>query len=243
VLIAHYGAFGESANELVTKWGKGPYRYGFPDFYAAEFPVHAARYDQSRIYSGVIGKHYPDAETSRYHYMYDPNMYMQPGFGAAGMSAEDAIAVFERFLGMVTTFHSFDVVFDVGTSTGAYSDFNNRLWVVHGGTMALLQQATAAAGGTVAAQVPNSDVTARINNARMMDPTIAIATLGTLDDVKAAIENMITALKSGDVTPVAPRPIAISKPPMSRKTKIVIAAATGSAVVLGLVTAVLLKRH
>lgn len=70
---------GESANELVAKWGRGPYRYGYPDFYAAEFPVRPMMYDQSRIYSGVIGRHYPDAKTGRYHYMYDPNLYMQPG--------------------------------------------------------------------------------------------------------------------------------------------------------------------
>lgn len=71
--------FGESANELVAKWGRSGYRYGFPDFYAAEFPVAPMHYDQSRIYSGVIGRHYPNAQTARYHYMYDQNMYLQPG--------------------------------------------------------------------------------------------------------------------------------------------------------------------
>jgi hypothetical protein len=70
---------GESANELVTKWGRSGYRYGFPDFYAAEFPVRPMAYDQSRIYSGVIGRHYPEAKTGRYHYMFDQNMYQQPG--------------------------------------------------------------------------------------------------------------------------------------------------------------------
>lgn len=70
---------GESANDLVAIWGKQGYRYGFPDFYAAEFPVRPMYYDQSRIYSGVIGRHYPNAKTGRYHYQYDPNMYLQPG--------------------------------------------------------------------------------------------------------------------------------------------------------------------
>lgn len=73
--------FGESANDLVKK-SKG-YRYGFPDFYAAEFPFAPMNYDRSRIYQGVIGLHYPEAQTSRYHYLYDPNMYLQPGFSDA----------------------------------------------------------------------------------------------------------------------------------------------------------------
>lgn len=74
--------FGESANDLVKK-SKG-YRFGFPDFYAAEFPFAPMDYDQSRVYSGVIGKHYLDAKTNRYYYMYDPNMYLQPGFSGIG---------------------------------------------------------------------------------------------------------------------------------------------------------------
>ena len=92
---------GESANELIQKWGKSGYRYGFPDQYAAEFPVRPMNYDQSRIYSGVVGRHYPDAQTMRYHYMFDPNMYMQPGvptgagLGAAadGMTASTKVAI------------------------------------------------------------------------------------------------------------------------------------------------------
>jgi hypothetical protein len=80
----------ESANELVSKWGKRGYRYGFPDFYAAEFPVRPMDYDQSRIYNGVIGRHYPDALTGRYHYMYDPNLYQQPGVpSGAGLGQDD----------------------------------------------------------------------------------------------------------------------------------------------------------
>lgn len=71
--------FGESANELVAQWGKHGYRYGFPDFYAYGPPVRPMYYDQSRVYQGVIGRHYPDAKTGRYHYLYDPNMYQQPG--------------------------------------------------------------------------------------------------------------------------------------------------------------------
>jgi hypothetical protein len=70
---------GESANELIAAWGRSGYRYGFPDFYAAQFPVRPMYYDQSCIYNGVIGRHYPDAQTGRYHYMFDQNMYLQPG--------------------------------------------------------------------------------------------------------------------------------------------------------------------
>jgi len=73
---------GESANELVARWvhDGDRYRYGFPDIYASGASVRPMNYDQSRIYSGVIGRHYPDAQTRRYTYLYDPNMYLQPGF-------------------------------------------------------------------------------------------------------------------------------------------------------------------
>lgn len=89
---------GESANEAVAAWGKRGYRYGFPDFYAAQFPVRPMYYDQSRIYSGVIGRHYPDAKTARYHHMFDPNMYQQPGnydpnpFPTRGFGQVDPVA-------------------------------------------------------------------------------------------------------------------------------------------------------
>jgi len=80
----------ESANDLARKW-VGGYRNGFPDFYAAEFPVAPMYYDQSRIYSGVIGRHYPRAQTGRYHYMFDQNVYLQPGVptGAFGQTVDD----------------------------------------------------------------------------------------------------------------------------------------------------------
>lgn len=68
---------GESANTLVQNW-TGGYRYGFPDFYAAEFPVRPMAWDRSRIYSGVIGRQY-EGSKNRYNYLFDPNMYMQPG--------------------------------------------------------------------------------------------------------------------------------------------------------------------
>lgn len=87
--------FGESANTLVKQW-KGGYRNGFPTFRAAEPPVRPMHYDQSQIYSGVIGRQYEDS-TNRYMYLYDPNMYLQPGFsgfGAAdGMSTQTKIAI------------------------------------------------------------------------------------------------------------------------------------------------------
>jgi hypothetical protein len=91
VIIAQ---FGESANTLVKQW-KGGYRYGFPTFRAAEPPVRPMRYDQSQIYSGVIGHQYKDS-TNRYMYAYDPNMYLQPGFGAAdgsGMTTQTKVAI------------------------------------------------------------------------------------------------------------------------------------------------------
>lgn len=80
---------GESANTLVNNW-QGGYRYGFPSFYAAGFPVRPMRYDQSRIYSGVIGRQYEDS-TNRYNYMFDPNMYEQPGIpsGIVGLGIFD----------------------------------------------------------------------------------------------------------------------------------------------------------
>jgi hypothetical protein len=98
--------FGESANELIQKW-HGGYRYGFPDFVAAEFPVRPMHYDQSRIYSGVVGRHYPDAETMRYHYMFDQNMYLQPGISDApaptsGLSPGARFAIALGVLGAAT---------------------------------------------------------------------------------------------------------------------------------------------
>jgi hypothetical protein len=83
VLVAQ---FGESANTLVRQW-TGGYRYGFPSFRAAEPPVRPMHYDQSQIYSGVIGRQYKDS-TNRYNYLYDPNMYLQPGFSGFGVTAD-----------------------------------------------------------------------------------------------------------------------------------------------------------
>jgi hypothetical protein len=84
---------GQSANELVAKWGKGPYRYGFPDYIAVEFPVRPMNYDRSRFYSGVVGRHYPEALTERYYYLYDPNLYLQPGISGAADSGQSKAVV------------------------------------------------------------------------------------------------------------------------------------------------------
>ena len=80
--------FGESANTLVKQW-KGGYRNGFPTFRAAEPPVRPMHYDQSQIYSGVIGRQYMDS-ANRYNWLYDPNMYLQPGF--SGLGAVDGMS-------------------------------------------------------------------------------------------------------------------------------------------------------
>lgn len=241
---------GESANELVQKWGRGTYRYGFPDQYAAEFPVRPMRWDQSRIYSGVIGKHYPNAETERYHYMFDPNMYLQPGFGtASGMSAQEAIRTFEGFLSLApaNAYGDFDVVFDTGTASGAGMDVDNRLWVIHGGTLGSLQLAVAAAGGIFATQTPDADLARRLARARQLDPTIVNATVGKVSDVRYAVENMIAALKAGTAKPVAPSPIlvptaATSTGKLSKPAKIAIAGGT-ALLAVGAVTAFLLTRR
>lgn len=241
--------FGESANELIKKWGRGPYRYGFPDQYAAEFPVRPMNYDQSRIYAGVIGRHYPNAETIRYHYMFDQNMYLQPGFSeATGMHPQDAIKTLEGFLSLAPgdAFRDFDVVFDTSKAGGAGIDATNRLWIIHGGTLGSLQLAVAAAGGTITTSRPNADLAKRIANARQgaFQESIADATFGKVDDVRNAIENMITALKSGQVTPVAPSPLVVSTagPRLSRNAKLAIAGGT-AVLAVGALTAVLLARR
>jgi hypothetical protein len=262
MLIANHSQLGESANELVKKFGNSAYRYGAPDFYAAEFPVRPMHYDRSRIYSGVIGRHYPNAQTSRYHTLYDPNMYMQPGFGAAGgMTVQDAIRVFEQFLKLTSTWHSFDVVYDTKPITGVDLNFINGLWIVHGGTVAQLKEATAVAGGVVGTQTLSADLAKRIERAQKSDPTIVKDTFGKLDDVHNAIENMIAALKTGEtrpvpVGPVGPTPIVVTQAASpatrvaaslnpttwSRRTKIVAGATVGMLLAGGL-AAVLLTRH
>lgn len=248
-----FAQFGESANELVKKWGNSGYRYGFPDQYAAEFPVRPMNYDQSRIYSGIIGRHYPDAETERYHYSYDPNMYLQPGFGAAGgMSTQEAINTLEWFLSVLpspSSFANYDVVFDTDTSRGTGIDALNKLFVIHGGSLGDLQLAIAAAGGVIAAQTPDSDLAKRIARSRSLDPTIRDSTFGKLDDVRHAVENMIAVLKSGAAQPIAPTPITIMTASaaapgfkLTRNAKIAIAGGT-ALLAVGTLTAVLLTRR
>ena len=76
----------ESANDLVNNW-KSSYRYGFPDFLAYGPPVRPMDFDFSKVYSGVVGRHYPDAQTGRYHYMYDPNLAVEPMRYGLGQTA------------------------------------------------------------------------------------------------------------------------------------------------------------
>ena len=244
MLIANHSQLGESANELVKKWGTSGYRYGFPDFYAYGPPVRPMMYDQSRVYQGVIGRHYPDAETRRYHYLYDPNMYRQPGFGDPSSTGQ-AIAILENLLSLAPAneFLNYDVVWATDTATGAGTDTVNRLWIIHGHTFEQVRQATAAAGGTVNATKPDADLAKRIARARTGDPAIVDATLGKVDDVRAAIENMIQVLRSGGAVPVAVNPVIITKAKWPVTTKVAIAGATVGVIALGALTAVLLVRR
>lgn len=232
---------GESANELVQKWRRSSYRYGFPDQYAAEFPVRPMRWDVSRVYAGVIGRRYPGAETARYYYMFDPNMYLQPGFGAAaGMSVQEAIRTLENFLALLPAdaYGDFDVVFDRSAASGAGVDVDNRLWIIHGGTVGPLQRAVAAAGGIFKTQSPDADLAKRIASARQLEPTIVDATLGKVSDVRYAVENMIVALRARPPE-LAPPTAAARKLPTAK-----IAIAGTALLAIGAVTYLLVKsRH
>jgi len=173
-------------------------------------------------------------------------MYLQPGFGAAGMSSNEAIAVLQKLLDSApaNAFKDFDVVFDTSQATGSGIDPDNRLWIIHGKTFEAVRQATAAAGGTVAVQTLTTELARRIARARQVafQDTIANGTLGKVDDVRAAIENMITVLKSGDAIPVAVAAINIVQPStLSRNAKIAIAG--GTVLALGGLAAFLLARR
>lgn len=240
---------GESANELVAKFGRSGYRYGFPDFYAAEFPVRPMNYDASRIYQGVIGRHYPNAETSRYHYLYDQNMYMQPGvpagFGDAGtMTAQQAIAVLQGLLSLVPAgaYGDYDVVVDGESASGAGTDVMNLLWIIHGGTFDRLRYAVAAAGGNTVMMTPNANLTKRITNAREVTPSIVMGTLGKLGKLRETIEYMIEMLQTGVAKPVPVTPVVIAAAPMATPRQYAIAGATVGAVALGVLGLVLLTR-
>jgi hypothetical protein len=244
MLIANHSQLGESANELVKKWGTSGYRYGFPDYYAYGPPVRPMMYDQSRVYQGVIGRHYPEAETARYHYLYDPNMYQQPGFGDPSSTGQ-AIAILENLLAVApadASFSSFDVVWANNTATGAGIDGVNKLWIIHGHTFEQVRQATAAAGGTINATTATGDLARRIARSRAStDSTIANATIGKVDDVRAAVENMIEVLRSGNARPVTINPIILAKGPWPTGAKIAVAGA--GVLALGTLATVLLMRR
>jgi hypothetical protein len=243
MLIANHSQLGESANELVKKWGTSGYRYGFPDYYAYGPPVRPMMYDQSRVYQGVIGRHYPEAETARYHYLYDPNMYQQPGFGDPSSTGQ-AIAILENLLSLAPagSFLDFDVVWAVNAATGAGVDVANKLWVIQGHTFEQVRQATAAAGGTINATTATGDLAKRIARARAgADPAIVDATLGKVDDVRAAVENMIQVLRSGNAMPVAINPVIITKAKWPVGAKVAVAGA--GVLALGALTTVLLMHR
>jgi hypothetical protein len=242
VIIAQ---FGESANTLVKQW-KGGYRNGFPTFRAAEPPVRPMRYDQSQIYSGVIGRQYKDS-TNRYMYQYDPNMYLQPGFGDfAGAAEQAAIAVFEDLANRLKPFpDNFDVVFDTSDTTGNASSVANGLMIIHGATLRALQNATATAGRVFATQTPSADLAKRIAAQRAIDPLVN-ATLGTVSAVRANVDSMIKALKAGTTTPLIPTPQpvpAVGATGLSRNTKIAIGVGIAAAFALGTVAALTLSRR
>lgn len=243
---------GESANELVQKFGNTHgYRYGFPDFYAYGPPVRPMHFDASRIYQGVIGRHYPDAQTYRYHSLYDPNMYRQPGvpagFGDAGaMSAQQAIAVLQGLLSLAPSgyYGDYDVVVDGETASGAGIDVQNLLWVIHGGTFDQLRYAIAAAGGNTVLQAPDANLAKRIANARQITPSIAMGTLGKAAKVRETVEYMIELLQTGQAKPVAVTPpvVAAAAPKVASPKQYAIAGATVGAVALGVLGLVLLTR-
>lgn len=246
MLIAQLG---ESANTLVQKFGNTHgYRYGFPDQYAYGPPVRPMHYDQSRIYQGVIGRHYPNAQTSRYNYLYDPNTYVQPdlpaGFGdAGGLSPQQAIAVIRGLLSLAPagTYNDYDVVIDGETASGAGIDVQNLLWIIHGGTFEKLRYAIAAAGGNTSMQTPNANLTKRINNARTLTPSIVMGTLGKVGKVRETLEYMIELLQSGEARPTAVTPVPIVAAYATPK-QFAIAGATVGLVALGVLGAVLLTR-
>lgn len=242
---------GESANELVAKFGRSSYRYGFPDQYAYGPPVRPMNWDASRIYQGVIGRHYPNAETMRYHSLYDPNMYMQPGvpagFGAAdvAMTPQQAIAVLQGVLSLAPAgyYGDYDVVVDGESGSGAGIDVMNLLWVIHGGTFDKLRQAVAAAGGNTTMQTPDANLTKRITNARGLTPSIVMGTLGKAAKIRETIEYMIELLQSGQAKPVPVTPVTIATAPKFATPKqFAIAGATVGIAAAFVIGAVLLAR-
>lgn len=245
---------GESANELVAKFGRSGYRYGFPDQYAYGPPVRPMYWDASRIYQGVIGRHYPDAQTMRYHTLYDQNMYMQPGvpagFGDAGtMTPQQAIAVLQGLLSLAPSgyYGDYDVVVDTETASGAGIDVQNLLWVIHGGTFEQLRYAIAAAGGSTALQTPNANLSQRITNARVITPSIVMGTLGKSAKVRETIEYMIELLQTGQAKPAAvtPAPITVTAaatPKLATPKQFAIAGATVGIAAAFAIGAVLLAR-
>jgi len=244
---------GESANELVAKFGRSGYRYGFPDQYAYGPPVRPMHWDASRIYQGVIGRHYPDALTARYHSLYDPNMYMQPGvpagFGDAGspMTAQQAIAVMQGLLASAPAgyYGDFDVTYATNSATGSGMDVANQLWIIQGKTFEALRHAVAAAGGNTVLQTPSADLKKRIAAARAGgDPQIVDGTLGKAAKVRETIEYMIELLQSGEARPVAVTSVVATAaaPKLATPKQFAIAGATVGIAAVFAVGAVLLAR-
>lgn len=249
MFVASHTQLGESANELVAKFGRSGYRYGFPDQYAYGPPVRPMNWDASRIYQGVIGRHYPDAQTMRYHSLYDPNMYMQPGvpagFGDAAMSPQQAIAVLQGVLSLAPagSYGDYDVVVDEETAGGAGIDVMNLLWVIHGGSFASLRQAVAAAGGNTAMQAPDASLTKRITNARNVTPSIVMGTLGKAGKIRETIEYMIELLQTGQAKPVPVTPVVFAAAPkLATPKQFAIAGATVGIAAAFVIGAVLLAR-
>ena len=161
------------------------------------------------------------------------------GFGSAAEQA--AIAALEGFLAFAPTgFDDFDVVFDTASASGVGVGSTTRLMIIHGATLRAIQGATATAGGIFATQTPSTDLAKRIAAQRDLgDPQLVNATLGKVEDVRAAVDNLITVLKSGEATPLVPAP-AVSSFKLSRNAKIVIGGVAGVLALAG-ITALALR--
>jgi hypothetical protein len=170
------------------------------------------------------------------------------GFGDFGGAAENAaIAAFEGFLAFAPTgFDDFDVVFDTSSASGVGVSVDNRLMIIHGATLRAIQGATATAGGVFATQTPNANLAKRIAAERVIaDQPIVNATLGPVSDVRAAVDNMIEALKAGTTTPLipTPQPAVGATTGLSRNTKIAIGVGIAAAFALGAVAAFTWRRR
>lgn len=76
---------GESANEALATWSTtGTYIYGAPDYFAVGQSVRPYRFDESRVYNGVVGGN------GRY-WMYDQNLKFDDPGSAASQSMFDGV--------------------------------------------------------------------------------------------------------------------------------------------------------